>query len=298
MLDRTGTDALTVRYGHETLRQNHETKPVFFFSCLRVLRGWRRRVGAYGQSARRDRVRSVAQVCAAGRRARAHRISAIGHGDRGGVPISDRRDDRFRTAAWTAGIAGRGRRADRPPVVRRRRDRRHAVVVAARRRDRMDGRARTRRSRGLCHSLGERRRPCRHRHRIGGRNRRAVRHVPFSSTPSNSCAARRPRHRRASTPGAPAAQSLGQSRRHHRARLRRRLAVVARPRRPASRGLCPRQRVDRHQRHRHQQRQREPAVAHPTASRESRGHRSASSGPMASACIWPPISRLPRCWAA
>src|SRR5580765_6880253 len=102
-------------YGHENAKSRNTT--YFLLVVSSCLRGWRRRDGAYGQSARRDRVRSVAQVCAAGRRARAHRLSAIGHGDRGGVSISDRRDDRFRTAAWTAGIAGRGRRADRPPVV-------------------------------------------------------------------------------------------------------------------------------------------------------------------------------------
>ena len=73
------------------------------------------------------------------------------------------------------------------------------------------------------------------------------------------------RHRRAAAPRAAAAEPLGQPRRHHRARLRGRVALelgrAARTRRSAHRRLRPRQRVDRHQRHGAQQRQREPRVA-------------------------------------
>ena len=95
-----------------------------------------------------------------------------------------------------------------------------------------DALARARR-RGLRHSLGESRRPCRDGDRVEGRSRRAIRRVPFSSPDPDAPADGASRHRRAPPARAAAAESLGQSRRQHRARLCRAVALVARPRRPA-----------------------------------------------------------------
>ena len=73
----------------------------------------------------------------------------------------------------------------------------------------------------------------------------------------------RARRHRAAQSAAAAAQSLGQPRRHHRARLCRPLALAmeraARDDQPALRRLRARQRLDRHQRRRRQQRQRRRA---------------------------------------
>ena len=89
------------------------------------------------------------------------------------------------TAARTAGTAGRASRPRGSPVNRRRGDRRHAVVVAARRRARMDGRARARRATRAT-SFARRRVGGRavDRHRLGGRDRRALRRVPFPAAAS------------------------------------------------------------------------------------------------------------------
>ena len=103
------------------------------------------------------------------------------------------------------------------------------------------------------------------RDRVGWRCRAAVRRVSLPATAANGPTDRVARHRRAPATGAPSAESLGQPRRQHRARLRRALAVelerAARSRGPARGGLRARQRVARDQRHRRQQRQRQPEVA-------------------------------------
>ena len=104
------------------------------------------------------------------------------------------------------------------------------------------------------------------------------------------------RHRAAE--GAAAhAQSLGQSQRDDRARLRGQLAVAveraAGQDQPALRRLRARQRVDRHQRRGHQQRQR----GRPHSCRRSTCRRSPRSprcgGPTACACICPPNFAAP-----
>ena len=72
----------------------------------------------------------------------------------------------------------------------------------------------TRRRRGLSHPHDEGRRARRHRHRVAHGNRRALRRVPLPAPAADRPADREPRHRRAAAHGAPAAQPLGQPRRH------------------------------------------------------------------------------------
>ena len=62
-------------------------------------------------------------------------------------------------------------------------------------------------------------RPCRHRHRRQQRYRRAVWQLRLSAADPDPPADRPSRHRQRAAPEIAAAESLGQSRRHHRARL-------------------------------------------------------------------------------
>src|SRR5262245_52767703 len=123
MLDRIGPDALTPSYGypHESTKTRTPETPETIVLVPSRLRG-RRRDGADRKRPRRDRVRSLAQVCAAGRHPGARCISAVGHGDRGGVAISNWRGDRFRTPARIARTAGSGCRPGGTPASLWRRD--------------------------------------------------------------------------------------------------------------------------------------------------------------------------------
>ena len=249
---------------------------------------------------RRDRVRPLAQIYAAGR---LHR-SALRIGDpprrswwspdlrraRRSFPncSADCRD----CWAWTP--------PGGPPVNRRRGDRRHTVDVAAGRRARMDGRARTPRStRAMSFA---RRRVAGHAVTViasAGESGRALRHVPFSSPDSDAAAARTPRHRRAPAARAPAAQSLGQPRRH-----------ASSAATPASRCGGPTASTRASSDYARANASigingtvinsvnANPQSLTAPLPRQGGGHRRRASGPTASASTWPPTSPRPRCSAA
>ena len=136
--------------------------------------------------------------------------------------------------------------------------------LADRRRPRLGGRARPPRRRGLRHPLDAHRRPPRDRDRVAGET------SARSTARSTSCGCCRRASRIARSTSrerprlaAPAAEPLGQPRRQHRARLRRPVAVDwdELPERVDPR-IADYARANAsigHQRHRHQQRQRQPA---------------------------------------
>ncbi len=117
------------------------------------------------------------------------------------------------------------------------------------------------------HSPRAHRRQTRARRGLGGRRRRALRHVPPAAPAGHGDADPAARRAREAAPPGAHPQPLGQPRWIDRARLRRPLAVevgrAAGVHRPAPSRLRPRQRLDRPQRHRHQQRQRQPASRSP-----------------------------------
>src|SRR5271168_699388 len=104
------------------------------------------------------------------------------------------------------------------------------------------------------------RRPPRHGYRRKHERGRALRHLSFLALAANAATGGSSGAARLARDTTPRFEPLGQSRRHGRARLCRRidleLARTARLHRAALPGLCPRLRVNRHQRHRPHQCQR------------------------------------------
>ena len=150
-----------------------------------------------------------------------------------------------------------------PPLLRTR-SRPTAPSSSARLRRRPDCPARPAagptRPRRLSDPLADRRWPCGHRRGRKHRYRRALRRVPFAAPAADAAAARTARHARNPAPATARARPLGQPRPSRGARLRRRIALglahAAGLPGSALYRLCPRQRLDRHQRQRAQQRQR------------------------------------------
>jgi hypothetical protein len=254
------------------------------------------RSGLCAPGARRDRLRPLAALRAHRGCPRARATRTAPHSPPSSCSVVPHRTRRSsRVDARVAGPAGRaGARAARSRRPRWRPRRRHAAspfVAALGWTDELERQG----------PEGYVIRPARlagtgDRHRVAGRHGRALRRVPPAAARADGPAALPARHRAAPAARAPPAEPLGQPRRHHRARLRRRVAVglgrAARPRRSAGRGLRARERVDRHQRHGRQQRQREPAVAHARVPREDR-RAGATFRPYGSGSTSPPTSPRP-----
>ena len=130
---------------------------------------------------------------------------------------------------------------------------------------RMDCRSGAGRRRGVPHPIGHRGPSRRHRHRVDERRWSPPGNVPLPAPHPDRALDPAGEHRGAAADGSAAAEPLGQPRRDHRARLRRsrRSGTGANCRAaidPRITDYAPRERVDRHQRHGAEQRQRESRV--------------------------------------
>ncbi len=225
----------------------------------------------------RGRLRAVAALrpCRGRRPARALPRERDGRARRRLVGNAPR--GRGRAEARTRGPAGSGASACGRRAAGRARDRRHEGELAARRLARPHGRPRPRGLGGLRAARDERARPPGARDRGQQRRRCALRRLRAAEADGDTPAARLPGGRVGAAPALSPARPLGQPEPHHRARLRRLLALglaeAARLHGPALSRLRARERLDRHQRQRDHERQRQRHQPHRRVAREGGGAR-------------------------
>ena len=192
-------------------------------------------------------------------------VSDVGGGDRRSRGPADGPNNHGGAAARLEG-SSRGRRPCCRDARRGWRScRRNAVELARGCRAGLERRSGEAGRRRLRYSIGRVFGPPRNRDRIRERRRSVVWNVSLSPAPSDRAADRGVECLRAPAGPAPGPEPLGQPGWHDRAWLCRPFALelgrAAAPRRSARRGLRARERLDRNQRHGHQQRQRESGVA-------------------------------------